>query len=105
MSKKVVTFLIVLSMAAVTGAQTKVAGTLQCGKPDPQHMIDIGDQLGHAFSINQFKCTWTKPVEYNGIKSKKGTGTEFDEISGDSSSLRGFLLGHDGEWRHGSLQL
>ena len=55
-------------------------------------MIDIGDQPGHAFSISQAKCTWTKPLEYNGIKNKEGTGTEFDEISGDSSSLRGFLL-------------
>lgn len=92
MSKKVFTFLIVLSMAAVTGAQTKVAGTTECGKPDPEHMIDIGDQPGHAFSISQVKCTWTKPLEYNGIKNKEGTGTGFNEISGDTSSFRGFYL-------------
>ena len=84
MSKKMFTFLIVLSMAAVTGAQNKVAGTAECATPDPQHMIDIGDQPGHAFSISQFKWTWTKPLEYNGIKNKEGTGTEFDEISGQS---------------------
>ncbi len=65
-------------------------------------MIDIGDRPGHAFSISQFKCTWTKPLEYSGIKNKEGTGTEFDEISGQ---LEGLFVGHDGEWRHGSLQL
>jgi hypothetical protein len=90
--KTILAFLAVVSLAAAAGAQTKVSGTLECAKPDPQHMVEVGDEAGHAFSIGQFKCTWSERLDYNGIKSKEGVGTSFDEISGTSSSFRGFYL-------------
>jgi len=80
-----------LSFCVATGtAQTKVTGTAQCGKPDPQHMVPVGDRPNHSLSVEQFKCTWTKPMEIEGAKSKDGTSTATVDISGNTSRARGF---------------
>lgn len=85
-------FLIVFSMAAAAGAQTKISGISQCAAPEARHALEIGDQPGHVFSISKSTCTWTKPLEYNGIKSKQGVITGFDEISGNTSKTHGYYV-------------
>lgn len=81
-----------LSFATVVAAQTKISGTSQCGKPDQQQKIDVGDRPDHAFTISQGKCTWTKPWEIAGIQSKEGVGTSFAEISGTTARTRGYFV-------------
>ncbi len=76
--------------AATASAQTKVSGTAQCGKPDPQHMVPVGDRPDHSLGVEQTKCTYTKPMEIGGDKSKEGVGTQTNEISGNTSKARGF---------------
>jgi hypothetical protein len=76
--------------AAMAGAQTKVTGTAQCGKPDPLHMVPVGDRPEHSLGVEQFKCTWTKPMEIGEDKSKDGVSTETTDVSGDTSRARGF---------------
>lgn len=76
--------------AATAGAQTKVTGTAQCGKPDPQHLIPVGDRPDHSLGVEQIKCTWTKPMEIEGAKSKDGVSTATDDISGSTVRTRGF---------------
>ena len=76
--------------AATAAAQTKVTGTAQCGKPDPQHMVPVGDRPEHSLGVEQFKCTWTKPMEIGGDKSKDGVSTETTDVSGNTSRARGF---------------
>jgi hypothetical protein len=71
-------------------AQTKTSGTEQCSKPDPQHVLPIGDRTDHQMSLQQLKCTWSKPMEVDGIKAKEGLGTETNDISGSSARTRGF---------------
>ncbi len=93
MFRTVLPSLIVLALATVAGAQTKISGTSQCAKADAQHAIMVGDRPGHSFMISQSKCTWTKPWEIAGIQSKEGVATSFDEASGSSSRTRGFY--HD----------
>lgn len=61
--------------AATAGAQTKVTGAAECGKPDPQHMVPVGDHSEHSLGVEQFKCTCTKPMEIGGDKSKDGVST------------------------------
>jgi hypothetical protein len=78
--------------AATASAQTKVSGTAQCAKPDPIHVIPVGDRPDHSLAVEQFKCTWTKPMEFGEDKSKDGVSTATDEISGDSSKARGFHI-------------
>jgi hypothetical protein len=75
--------------AATVSAQTKVSGTAQCGKPDPQHVIPVGDRPDHMLGVAQIKCTYTKPMEIGGDKSKDGLSTETSDINGNASRARG----------------
>ena len=84
------TLLIVFALAAVASAQTKVSNTAQCGKPEPQYAIQVGDRPNHSFAISQAKCPYTKPWEIAGIQSKEGVYTGFAEISGNTSRGRIF---------------
>ena len=90
--KTVVVFLTAMALATVAAAQTKLSGTAQCGKPDPQHGVEVGDRPGHSFMVSQSKCTWTKPFEIEGVQGKDTVLTAFDEVSGNGSNMRGFFL-------------
>ena len=90
--KIILTFLIVLALAAVASAQTKISGTYQCGKADQEHSIEIGDRADHSFTICQGKCTWTKPLEIAGIQSKEGVYTLLTETSGNTSRYRFYYV-------------
>jgi hypothetical protein len=83
--KTLLSFLVVFALATVASAQTKVSGTFQCGKPDQQHAIEVGDRPNHSFAISQMKCTWTKSLEIAGVQSKEDVYTEFVEVSGNRS--------------------
>jgi hypothetical protein len=87
------TLLIVFALVAVASAQTKMSGTAQCGKPDQEHSIQVGDRPNHSFAISQSKCIWTKPIEVAGIQGKEGVSTGFAEISGNTSRGRIFHTG------------
>jgi len=80
---------LLLTTAAV--AQTKVSGTVQCGKPDQQSALDVGDRPHHSFMIGQGKCSWTQPMEIAGAKSKDDAFTMFSEASGNSAHERGYV--------------
>ena len=89
--KIIFTLLIVLVLAALASAQTKVSGTLQCGKPDQQQAIEVGDRPNHSFVIYQLKCTWTKSLEIAGVQSKEEVETIFSEVSGNRSHGQGYI--------------
>ena len=82
-------------LAAPSGAaaQTKISGTSQCGKPDPQHIVPAGDQASHSFSISKLKCTWPKPFELAGVSVKDDELTVFEEVTGSTASDRTFVVG------------
>jgi hypothetical protein len=102
---------LVCLVGATAGAQTKISGSIQCSKPDPQHMIPVGDRPDHSLGVEQSKCTWTKPMEIEGAKSKDGMSTATDDISGNSVRTRGFHVStmDSGDkffvWYQGSGQL
>ena len=79
--------------AASASAQTKVSGTSQCAKPETQQFVPVGDRQEHTLGVQQFKCTWSKPLEIEGVKSKDDVLTETNEISGSSEHARGFSVG------------
>src|SRR5205809_5454567 len=56
-------------MAATTGAQTKISGTMQCNKPEPAYGIEVGDRPGHAMLLVKESCAWTGP-DIGGEKTK-----------------------------------
>jgi len=91
-TRSILALLLVLGLAVGAAAQTKVSGTAQCGKPEAQHSIPVGDRPNHVFAISQAKCTWTKPLEIAGIQSKEGVSTIFAEIMGNTSREREFYV-------------
>ena len=91
--KIIVTFLIVFALAAAASAQTKISNTAQCGKPEPQYAIQVGDRPNHFFAISQSKCPYTKPSEVAGTQTKEFVATNFSETSGSRATTRGFVDG------------
>jgi hypothetical protein len=83
------TLLIVFALAAVASAQTKISGTLQCGKADPVYTIPVGDRPDHAFTIGKLTCTWSRPTEVGGVIHKSEDATFFWEVSGNRVRGRG----------------
>ncbi len=100
-TKIILAFAVVLSLTTVAAAQTKMSGAVHCAKPDPQHMIQVGDRPNHSFAIAQEKCTWTKPAEIGGVQTKEYVSTFFSNISGDRSRNHGYAVEKlsNGEYR------
>jgi hypothetical protein len=91
MSKPVLLLGLMWLCATVALAQGKVANGWACGKPSMGQSIEVGDQPNHAYAIDQIKCTSTKG-EIGGVKEKEGTGTEFAEVTGNSSKGHGVFV-------------
>ena len=86
-------FLLVSLVAPAAWAQTRLAGTSVCGKPESQQALQVGDRPGHSFAISQGKCNWTKPAEIGGVETKDDVVTLMEEISGNRARSRGFGVG------------
>ena len=82
-------FLAAAALAAAAGAQTKQSGTAQCGKGNPEQMIDVGDKPNHFMGVSKTTCTWTTPMDTAGLKSKDGYSVASIEATGDKSSSHG----------------
>jgi len=83
----------VLSLTTLAPAQTKISGTVQCGKPDEVHALAVGDELNHSLTISKGKCTWTKPMKIAGTQTKEDDGTDFDDVKGGRSAGLGYVVG------------
>lgn len=83
-----------LSLGTAAAAQNKISGTAQCGKPDPQHMIEVGDRANHSLVIGKVNCTWTKPWEAEGVQAKDGTSVVSEDVKGNHSNGRGYHAGN-----------
>ena len=82
-------FLAAGALATAAGAQTKTSGTIQCGKPDPSHTIELDDKPGHMMGIGKSKCTWSPGMEIAGSKTKDGYSISFDDMLGSKYSGHG----------------
>jgi hypothetical protein len=76
--------------AAAAVAQTKFTATVTCAKPDPQHVLAVGDRPEHNLTVFQQKCVWTRPIEIGADKYKDGVSTSTAEISHGKMHARGF---------------
>ena len=82
-------FLAAATLAAAAGAQTKQSGTVQCGKGNPEQMIDVGDKPNHFMGVSKTACTWTTPMDTAGLKSKDGYSVASIDATGDKSVSHG----------------
>jgi len=91
MRKAVLVLCLVFLCAASSLAQKKNNSGWACGKAVTANSIDVGDKPNHSYTIAQFKCTATKG-EFEGVKEKEGTATEFDEVTGDGVKGHGIFV-------------
>ncbi len=89
MNRHLLVFLAAVATAVAVPPQTKTKGTLQCGKADPLHVVEIGDRADHAMVVAKVACNWTKPMEIAGVKTKDGASVSSEEKSGMKSSGSG----------------
>ena len=93
MTRTIQTLIICLLFSLFAAAQTKISGTVKCGKPDQAQKIDVGDKPGHALAISQGKCTWTKPVNIAGAQTKDDVGTDSMDIAESGAQTHGYVVG------------
>lgn len=67
----------------------KFAGTCECAKSDPQHMLPAGDRPDHSLGVESSKCSWSKPADIGGAKTKDGVATHVIEVIGDKIRFHG----------------
>jgi hypothetical protein len=82
----------VFALAAFSPAQTKISGTMRCGRADTEQQLDVGDNPGHTISINQTTCTWTKPLVIEGTHDTEGVSSQISEIQGSSFASHGYFV-------------
>ncbi len=73
-----------LALASLSAAQTKTSGTLSCAKPDPAYSLDAGDRAGHALGLMKSACTWTTPMQLEGVATKEG----YDVVASDARGAK-----------------
>jgi len=88
----IVTAWIILA-ASIAAAQTKVSWMEQCGKPDVEQKLQVGDRPNHSLSITQGKCTWATPAEIGGLKTKDALDTATSDSTGNTGRERGYHIG------------
>jgi hypothetical protein len=79
-------------LTATASAQTKLSGTLQCDKPNPQYSIPVADRAGHSMVIAQSKCTWSMPLEIEGSQTKDGSDSGYSDVDGTMSRDMGYHM-------------
>ena len=91
--RTLVVFLVSAALATIASAQTKISGTLQCGKADPSHAVEVGDEPGHVMTLGKVACTWSKTFEMAGSASKDGYSIASGEIRAGKSTENGIHIG------------
>lgn len=82
-------FLAAAALASAPSAQTKQSGTIQCGKGNPEQMIEVGDKPNHFMGVSKSTCSWTTPMETGGVKTKDGYSVAAIDATGDKSTSHG----------------
>jgi hypothetical protein len=92
MKLKVFVGMCVVATSAMAFAQNKISGTAHCNKPDVQQKVDISDHAGHMLTLTQAKCTWTKPLEVDGVQSKDGEDSGVSDLHGMAGTGHGYYI-------------
>ena len=80
-----------ISVIAISAsAQTKISATLNCGKPDVNQLVEVGDRPGHVIGVNKGKCTYSKPFEIEGVAAKDDVGAGMVDVRNGASQDRGY---------------
>jgi len=80
-------------VSVTLSAQTKIAGTLSCAKPDPMQSIPTEDGNGTVMNLAKVSCTWSKTFDMAGSTSKDGYSVAASEVHGGKSKEHGIHVG------------
>lgn len=81
-----------VALGMTAPAQTKISGTAHCNKPDIQQKADISDHPGHMLMLTQAKCTWSKPLDVDGVQSKDGEDSGVNDMHGMAGTGHGYYI-------------
>lgn len=101
MRVSVLLLLLMFATASSVLAQVQVSGGGVCAKPDPSYSIQATDRPGHIFSLSKYDCTWTKPFEIAGTKSKGGPDIIVVEAQGNKGNWSEFYVDTTDNGDHG----
>ena len=87
--RTVVAACLALLASAGAGAQTKISGTLKCGKPEPVYSIEVGDRPGHAMLLEKQTCTYAEGMSVGSDKTKEGTSVATVDVTATRASGSG----------------
>ena len=93
MKRNLLLVLTLVCLCSFASAQTKMTSTWTCPKQDPSQTksLEVPDKAGHAYVIFQFKCT-ANSGDVAGSTEKEGSGTEFVDATGDTSTGHGVFM-------------
>ena len=82
------------AFAASALAQTQLSGTLKCGtvKASAYYTVEVGDHPGHVLIMDKGTCSWTPPLEIDGLKSTAHNGAGFTDVDGAKFQERGYFV-------------
>ncbi|HXJ94931.1 MAG TPA: hypothetical protein VMT20_18980 [Terriglobia bacterium] len=85
-----------LALASTLPAQTKLSGTMSCAdanaKPDPAYSIDVGDSAGHSLGLLKVACTYTNPMQIEGVAMKDNYEVDTTDIRGTRMRVNGYHI-------------
>jgi hypothetical protein len=84
--------LFALVTVSAAQAQTKFEGKLDCGKPDPNHVVPVADTAKHALILAASKCKWTEGA-IGGQQLKDEEDVVESDAIGNISHDRGYGVG------------
>jgi hypothetical protein len=71
---------------------TRVAGTMECGKPS-RNAVEVGDEPNHMLAVGKSACTWSKPMTLGGAATKDGSSSVLADVRGDAAADHGYHVG------------
>jgi hypothetical protein len=85
---------LLLLLAPVAGAQTKISGSHKCDKAEVVGTSEAGDKAGHTMSLIKRTCKWTTPMEMEGQKTTDGTSVAFADMTATRANETGTYVGN-----------
>jgi hypothetical protein len=87
--------LVALVTTGAAQGPTKLAGKMECAKPDPSHVLPVADAAKHALSLSADKCTWLEGT-LGAERLKDEDDTIVSDATGNISHDRGYGVGSVG---------
>jgi len=84
--------LVALVTTSAAQTPTKLAGKMECAKPEPNYMVPVADTAKHAISLGTAQCTWSEGT-IGGARLKDEEDTFVSDATGNASHDRGYAVG------------